>query len=93
MNRFESCNFTNQTIRIDHGAYKDCVFTSCTIEYGGEGPISLVDCTFDRCHWRLVGAAINTIRFLQTMYSSMGEFGEQMVEQTFNSIRSAPKAG
>lgn len=92
MNKFSSCTFTGQTIRIDHAQYENCIFQACTIEYGGDGPISLVGCTFNECAWRLVGAAINTIMFLRTMYSSMGEFGEMMVENTFSSIKSSKKA-
>ena len=92
MNNFSNCTFTGQVVRLDHGKYTDCIFQSCTIEYGGEGPITLVGCTFNECEWKLVGAAINTIVFLRTMYSSMGEFGEQMVENTFNAIKSSKKA-
>lgn len=89
MNKFSNSTFTNTVVRIDHGEYKNCLFDSCTIEYGGEGPISLVGCTFRTCNWKLVGHAINTIMFLQTMYSNMGEFGQAMVENTFNSIKGA----
>jgi len=88
---FKSSTFIGQTVRLDHGSYEDCIFKNCVIEYGGQGPISLIDCTFDNCHWQLVGAAINTVIFLKTMYENMGDFGKSMVDQTFNSIKNASK--
>lgn len=90
MNEFKDCTFEFQTVRIDQGRYKDCLFKSCTIEYGGEGPISLVGCTFNDCNWKLVGAARNTIAFLRAMYTGMGDFGIAMVDHTVDSIRAAP---
>lgn len=87
MNVNISCTFTDMTIRLDHNHYEDCTFNNCVIEYGGEGPIGLVRCTFNKCGWKLVGSAMNTVMFLKTMYHSLGGFGQTMVEQTFNSIR------
>lgn len=89
MNEFTECEFAFQIIRIDQGKYRSCKFKNCTIEYGGEGPITLVDCVFDSCVWKLIGPARNTIEFLRTMYSSMGEFGKAMVDHTVDNIRGA----
>lgn len=89
MSKIFNSTFRSQVVRIDEHEYDGCTFYSCIVEYGGMGPISLVNCTFDQCNWKLVGAAHNTIMFLRTMYSDMGEFGEMMVDSTFNSIKSS----
>ncbi len=88
---FKSSTFIGQTVRLDHGSYESCDFKDCVIEYGGEGPISLIGCNFKNCNWQLVGPARNTVIFLKTMYESMGDFGKNMVDQTFNSIKSESK--
>ncbi|MEZ6969595.1 hypothetical protein ACB040_10005 [Aeromonas sp. S11(2024)] len=87
MTKFNNCTFDNTTVRLDNIEYKGCVFKSCIIEYAGQGPISLDSCDFNNCQWTLVGSAQNTMQFLSAMYHGMGEFGQQMVEATFNQIR------
>ncbi|AGQ94068.1 hypothetical protein M634_22470 [Vibrio parahaemolyticus O1:Kuk str. FDA_R31] len=90
MNNFSNCTFENTTVRLDNTTYKNCVFTHCVIEYAGQGPIGLDSCTFNDCQWTLVGAAQHTMQFLASMYHGMGDFGQQMVEATFNNIKQAP---
>ncbi|EIU6832498.1 hypothetical protein L5168_004505 [Vibrio parahaemolyticus] len=90
MNKFTDCTFEKATIRLDNTEYKGCVFNNCIIEYAGQGPISLDSCDFNGCQWTLVGSAQNTMQFLSSMYHGMGEFGQQMVEATFNNIKQAP---
>ncbi|UPR56967.1 hypothetical protein ITG10_00940 [Vibrio sp. ED004] len=87
MNKFTDCKFENTTIGLDNTIYKKCTFTNCVIEYAGDGPISLESCEFNNCQWTLVGAAQNTMQFLSTMHHSMGDFGKQMVDATFNNIK------
>lgn len=87
MSKFQNCTFNNSTVRLDNNEYFKCVFDKCVIEYAGEGPISLDSCSFNSCEWVLVGYARNTLQFLSSMYHGMGEFGQHMVEATFNNIK------
>lgn len=91
MVRFESTVFNGSSVRIDNIKYIACTFNNCSIEYGGEGPISLERCNFNSCTWTLVGHARQTINFLQTMHSSFGDFGRAMVEAVFDNIKNPPK--
>lgn len=92
MSKFTECKFTNSTVRLDNNQYFKCEFNKCVIEYGGEGPISLDSCSFNGCDWVLVGYARNTLEFLSGMYHGMGDFGQQMVEATFNNIKKPQSA-
>lgn len=87
MSEFKDCTFNGGNIRLDNNTYVNCKFTGCIIEFGAEGPIALDGCNFDKCEWVLVGYAKNTLGFLSSMYHGMGEFGQQMVEATFQNIK------
>jgi hypothetical protein len=78
--------FVEKNIRIDKARYKNCTFTRCIIEYGGEGPVVLDTCTFDECTWTFVGPAKQTMDFLAVMQSSFGEFGKGLVKSVFDGI-------
>jgi hypothetical protein len=86
MMSFDNSVFHGGKYRIDGVSYKGCSFNNCTIEYGGEGPLSLDNCTFNNCTWTLVGAAKNTIQFLTTMQHQFGDFGTTMVKVIFEGV-------
>jgi len=79
--------FTGVKVRLDNSRYESCIFKNCIIEYGGEGEVALVGNEFLNCQWVFVGCAQNTLNFMQTMYHSMGPFGKEMIEGTFNNIK------
>ena len=79
--------YSGVRVRIDNQTFEGCIFQNCIIEYAAEGPISLSGCSFNECQWVFVGSAQNTLNFMQVMYHGMGEFGQQMIEATFNNIK------
>ena len=92
MMNFSGSVFTGGRIRIDNIHYTGCTFNGCVIEYGGEGPIMLDNCSFNNCTWTLVGAAKHTIQFLTTMHNQFGDFGKEMVKFIFDGVTNS-KAG
>lgn len=86
MSSFSNSVFHGGTIRLDNVKYVGCSFNGCVVEYGGEGPIWLEGCSFDKCNWTLVGSALNTLQFLKTMQQEFGEFGAAMISTIFAGI-------
>jgi len=83
----KSNTYSGVRVILDNQSYEKCIFTNCTIEYGGTGPISLEGCSFNSCQWVFTGHAQNTLNFMQVMYHQMGEFGKSMIEATFENIK------
>lgn len=79
--------FDGKTIILDGTYYKQCVFNDCTIQYSGLSEFGLVGCTFNSCRWSFTGPAANTLNFLRDVYKNMGEFGQELVESTFENIK------
>ncbi len=86
---FQNINFKDVFVRIDGERFLDCNFENCVFEYSGEmsGPISFERCKIVNHQYKLVGAAGNTMRFLESAYHSMGDRGEQFVNMTFEDIK------
>lgn len=87
MNKILNSTFENARITLDNMHYEKCKFNNCTIEFSGIGKLGLIDCDFNNCEWVFVGPAQNTLAFLGTMYHSFGDFGEKMIEATFQNIK------
>ena len=81
--------FENQDVLLDNGHFEDCVFRNCRLVYGGAGMVHLSGCSFDGVQWTFAGAAENTLRFMAALYHGTGEGGRQLIEDTFESIRTA----
>lgn len=79
--------YSGMRVVLDNQSYHECTFTNCTIEYAGTGPISLIGCSFHSCNWVMTGNALNTLNFMQSMYHGMGDFGKQMINQTFENVK------
>jgi hypothetical protein len=79
--------YSGVRVSLDNQSYEKCVFTNCTIEYAGTGPISLEGCSFNNCQWVFTGHAQNTLNFMKVMYHQMGKFGKSMIEATFENIK------
>jgi hypothetical protein len=66
------CTFKNAIVHVDGHAYRSCRFEQCRLVYAGGDLPSMIDCTFEGCSWRLVGAAGRTLRLLQAMIARGG---------------------
>jgi hypothetical protein len=69
MNTYRNNKFLSGKIQIDNGSYKDCLFSNCTIIYGG-GPVELTGNIIDGCRFEFTGAAAATLQFLQEIRRS-----------------------
>lgn len=88
MVRLKGNKFNNDRILIDNSEFADCEFHNCTIVYSGSGPVGLNSCAFYSCQWEFTGAANNTINFMASLYHGLGEAGKELIEKTFDNIRS-----
>ena len=88
MNTVLNSTFENTSVNLDNTSFEGCKFTRCRMVFGGTGPVSLVNCTFNDVSWHMTGPAENTLSFLRAMYHGMGDQGKSIVEATFEQIRS-----
>jgi hypothetical protein len=84
--------YKNTRVQLDNNEFIECKFENCTMEFSGMGPVSMVGCQFANVSWVFLGAAQNTLNFLNGLYHGMGEGGRKLVESTFDNIRN-PKKG
>lgn len=80
-------HYENTRVLLDNNEFSDCTFVNCIMEYGGTGPVSMVNCKFNNPQWVFVGPAGNTLQFMRAMYQGMGEVGKQLIEKTFENIK------
>lgn len=78
--------YTDELIRVDGQVFIECRFERCSLEFAGEILPTFVGCTMIDVSWRFVGGAGNTIGFLQMVYHSFGEGGQEFVRTLFQFI-------
>jgi hypothetical protein len=78
-----------ETILLNGHYYEECTFRDCVLQFDGQSLPSMVHCTLDQCSWEFVGAAQNTLAFLQGLYAGFGDYGKLLFESTINNIRTA----
>ncbi|HIF9156593.1 TPA: hypothetical protein ACX6PJ_001215 [Photobacterium damselae] len=91
MNKIVGSTFENARITLDNMSYESCTFNKCVVEFSGVGETKLISCNFNDCQWVFVGPAESTLGFLQAMYHDFGTYGREMIEATFEKIRTDPK--
>lgn len=87
MNKNINNHYRNEKVLLDNNEFNGCSFTECNLEFSGAGPVTLINCTFDGVNWSFSGPAKNTLSFMKAMYHGMGEGGRQVIEKTFQEIR------
>lgn len=87
MARHENGTYNNTRLNLDGHEYINCTLNNCELVFRGEQFTTLEGCTFNGCQWVLSGPAKNTVEFLRAVYQA-GDWGKQIVEDTFDSIRS-----
>jgi len=83
---FEYAKFTNEAISLDGNTYEGCTFTDCELIIGASAPFAFAENNVSGCRWTLTGAAAMTVTILTELYQQGPEM-QQLVEQTFESIR------
>ena len=85
-------DFSNQEVILDFHEYENCMFRNCRFVVLGFGPFALNKCEVIDCQFTFAGPAANTIQTMTAIYHNNGEQGQQLIEATFNAIRSAQPA-
>ena len=83
---FENREFTNEAVGLDGNTYESCTFTDCELIIGTSAPFTFAENNVSGCRWTLTGAAAMTVNILAELYQQGPEL-QQLVEQTFESIR------
>ncbi len=86
--RYEKETYSNVIVELDDNEYVGCHFEDCELVYTGLTPPVLYGCSFIRVAWTFAGAAENTLRFMAELYANSGPEGRQLIEETFDSVRS-----
>ena len=87
MPAFHETPFHEETVHTDGNKYTFCKFTNCEIIYSGGVPPEISNCEFSGNQWHFRGPASDTIRFMRAMYSGLGDWGRETVEDAFAFIR------
>jgi hypothetical protein len=77
----------NKRIVLDGNTYTGCTFRNCYLVFRATEPCTLSVCGFYDCKWVFEGPAQSTIDFLTSVYHEMGEGGRNLVEATFQNVR------
>jgi len=81
--------FTKEEVVLDFHEYEACSFTDCRFVVLGYGAFALNQCQVVNCEFTFAGPAASTIQTMSTIYHSLGEQGQKLIEGTFESIRNA----
>lgn len=90
VNRIEAIlgkTYGAEVVRIDGKNFTDCKFEGTILEYAGGIAGGFQNCSFSGIRVSFVEAAGNTMSFLKAIYNGFGEFGETMVNATFENIK------
>lgn len=88
MIRNEDSVYIGVTVRLDGNQFRSCTLQNCRLEFAGSDLVGMVECAFTNCVWSFVGPAANTFSFLSAMYRGLGRDGANLVERTFENIKS-----
>ncbi len=81
--------FTNEEVVLDFHEYEACEFTNCRFVVLGYGAFALNKCEVKNCEFTFAGPAASVIQTMATIYHNLGDQGQQLIEGTFNQIRTA----
>ena len=76
--------YRQKSLSLDGKHFEKCVFDRCRLDYAGDIPPVLADCSFENCEFTFSGKAAYTLAFLSGMHG--GGFSA-IVEKTFQGIR------
>jgi hypothetical protein len=81
--------FSSEEVVLDFHEYETCEFTNCRFVVLGYGPFALNQCEVKNCEFTFAGPAASVIQTMATIYHNLGDQGQQLIEGTFNQIRTA----
>lgn len=86
--KISNTTFSNEEVILDFHQYDTCTFNGCRFVILGYGTFALNDCQVNNCEFTFAGPAASTIQTMANIYA-IGEGGKNLVEGTFEQIRSA----
>ena len=87
--KISNSKFTSEEVVLDFHEYETCEFTNCRFVVLGYGAFALNKCEVKNCEFTFAGPAASVIQTMATIYHNLGEQGQQLIEGTFNQIRTA----
>jgi hypothetical protein len=81
--------FSNEEVILDFHEYETCEFKNCRFVVLGYGAFALNKCEVINCEFTFAGPAASVIQTMSTIYNSLGEQGQKLIEGTFTQIRTA----
>lgn len=86
--RIAGYEFEDEDVILDFSRFENCSFKNCKIIFHGQGPVELIQNTFDEsCRYELAGPAAATVNYLRSVYSPTNMGGKELVETIFRQIR------
>ena len=79
--------YENQIVEIDNKSFYKCEFKNCEIRYKGNGIFYIVECKIDNVTWAFSDSAKNTLIAMSNLYTGFREYGQELIELTFDNIR------
>lgn len=83
--------FANEEVVLDFHEYEKCEFEKCRFVVLGYGPFTLNQCEVKECEFTFAGPAASVVQTMANIYK-IGDQGKQLIEGTFEQIRSGAKA-
>jgi len=87
MATYRGKTFKDRVIKLDGNEYHDCTFERCKLRYAAAGKGVLSNNAIRECQWEFVGAALETIAFMTSLFHGLGPAGALVVEDLFTDIR------
>ena len=88
LERVEGKSFTTGIVDLDGKEFVKCRFEDVVLRFSASQTIALHGCQFSGVNWEVAGAAALTLKFLGGIYSGAGPGGKELIEKTFENIRS-----
>jgi len=82
-------SFNNEEVVLDFHEYDTCEFTNCRFVILGYAPFALNKCEVKNCEFTFAGPAASVIQTMATIYHNLGDQGKNLIEATFEQIRTA----
>ncbi|MBW9275969.1 MAG: hypothetical protein K1563_20015 [Candidatus Thiodiazotropha sp. (ex. Lucinisca nassula)] len=89
--KYQGNKFQNETVRIDGNEYQGCTFEGCVLEYAGGALPIMTNNSIGNSTFAFTDAASNTLEFMTAIYHGMGDGGKNLIDSTFQNIRSNKK--
>ena len=85
----ENQTFTKKRIQLDGASFINCTFRECRLVFSAFMRFELTGSSIQNCGYDFEGPAMETVRFMKTIYHAGGD-GAALIESIFEDIRRPP---